>query len=462
MAGMSTVTDRTGNRHDTTDGRFAGHVPTPQDGRLDDPAAAPPDAPAEPATVWHIPTVNLPAFRERVAAANHRLAQAGVAERFTYTATPRMVADPRSRRQYLTNDVTLNRPAIRAGSWRFDGVCERAANGRTLTHWAGGVEAAVDDADLLVCDQCGHRRSRTRVFILTDPSTGDRKQVGTNCLQLFLGVRPVGLWALTDEFEAADLNVDDDDLSGFTVASIAETEACDILTATLDQIGHDGVFLSRAKATMFQTPTADLVLERLRRHAAWRAEPTPAQQEEIDRILEWVDGIDPQATSEYEANLHEALAPDRDGVRRVSRKHVPLVCSAVSAYRNHVERQARAAARDEQRRRVDAGKTHAYLAEPGAKLRGRDVHATVLSVRLGVDYGYGAPFHITMLDGDGHVIYWKASSCPSEIDDGAHVVIMSGTVKANRVSDYNGDWETVITRAKLVPDPDGAADGQAA
>ncbi|MFT4212002.1 MAG: hypothetical protein QM626_09030 [Microbacterium sp.] len=74
---------------------------------------------------------------------------------------------------------------------------------------------------------------------------------------------------------------------------------------------------------------------------------------------------------------------------------------------------------------------------------------------------------MTMMDDDGHVIYWKTSGVvdnqvetPGGLSvnwdpvEGSRVVISGGTVKDNRVSDYNGDWETVITRAKLLPPAD--------
>ncbi len=47
---------------------------------------------------------------------------------------------------------------------------------------------------------------------------------------------------------------------------------------------------------------------------------------------------------------------------------------------------------------------------------------------------------------------WPGAVCPP--DAGSRVVIASGTVKENRVSDYDGDWETVLTRAKLQPTPE--------
>lgn len=69
-----------------------------------------------------------------------------------------------------------------------------------------------------------------------------------------------------------------------------------------------------------------------------------------------------------------------------------------------------------------------------------------------------------MMDDAGPVINWKCteslghniktpdgSSGYWSPDEGARVRLEGGTVKPNHVNDYNGDWETVITRARISP-----------
>lgn len=462
-----TTTDRAGNNHrgggSPEGGQFTGRGNPRPDGALavlDEE----PDWEWQP-TRYRIPTANLGALRERLDRANKRLARAGVDERFTFTAERRLVHDERTGETYSTNDVTLNVPRITCGEWAFDGVHELGANGQVISHFTHGAEAVLDESkDLLVCEHCGHRRARTKVIVVTNPKTGETKQVGTNCLDLFLGVKPEGIWALTEDFDASELAVDDDDLGAFRSTSSSIMDADDVLALTLQVMTEDGGYLSKSKAGYHEVPTATKVLERLDERAAVHPQITDEERAELDEVLAYVDSINPADADDYESNLRAALAKDRDGNRRVSRKHVPLVASAISSHRRNKSFALKRQLEDEARTQRDSAKVQEFLAASGEKLTGRNIEATVLSIRMGRDYGYGAPLHVSLIDDDGHVIYWKASGpvggsiqTPGGLSvnwtpsDGARVVIASGTVKDNRVSEYNGDWETVITRAKLQP-----------
>lgn len=347
---------------------------------------------------------------------------------------------------------------------------EKAANGKVISHFAGDADPQVAD-ETMRCDYCGHNRARTKVYLVTSPSTGETKQVGSNCLELFLGVKPTGLWALDEDFDASEFDVDDDDLGALFGQDTRITPGDNVMLLTMRQIEQDGgVFLSRGRATIYDTPTADKVLGSIE-HGAGGAplEASSAEADELRRLYAWVEGL--EGETEYERNLQAALAPTEEvgGERWVATKHVPLVASAVSSFRHHEQRERERAAREELKAREVAMKKQEFLAPAGTKLKGMDVTATILSARLGQDYGYGAPIHVKMIDDDGHVLYWRSSSglgdwiqTGAEEDEGVHwspdagsrVVIASGTVKENRVSDYDGDWETVLTRAKLQPTPE--------
>ena len=71
------------------------------------------------------------------------------------------------------------------------------------------------------------------------------------------------------------------------------------------------------------------------------------------------------------------------------------------------------------------------------------------------------------MDDAGHVFYWKSTGYLTRSVvgpdgatftwspvEGGEVIIAGGTVKENRVSEYNGDWETIIQRASLDPTPE--------
>lgn len=473
MEDMTTI-DVHGNRHrgaGIDGGQFTEHARSAPE--LDDELDAPEPEPGLHPYVYSIPTQNIGALRLRVGKANERLAKAGVAERFTYTITPRIVTHPRSGETYETNDVQLNTPRISAGDWKFDGVHEQAANGKVISHYTHGAEpvlgASGDGRDLLLCEHCGHRRARSKVFVVSSPTKGETKQVGSNCLELFLGVKPAGLWALTADAMLEDLRVDDDDLEswGGLPDGTSISRADDVLALTVRVVAEDGGYLSKEKAGFHEMPTAEKVLGRLAEHGARHADLTDVEKEEIAEVFAWIDAeaaVADHDRSSYMDNLVKVLATDEDGLRLVSRKHVPIVASAVSSYRNHKARELRRALEEEAKRTRDALKKQEFLAPVGTKLKGAGVEATILSVHLGHDYGYGAPLHVSMMDDDGHVLYWKCTgflggsyTTPGgkqinwQPDHGTRVSIASGTVKDNHVSEYNGDWETVLTRAKLVP-----------
>ncbi|MGO1409808.1 hypothetical protein [Microbacterium sp.] len=459
---MTTFTDADHPRELSGTGRFAAKTHSvPEDDLL-------PETMQEehrPQPAYRIPASRLGEFQHRIDKANRRLERAGIVERFTFTSERRIVFDDRTGQPHETNEVTVNRPTISAGEWRFDGMHERAANGRILSHFSGaGPEIQVVD-DLMACDHCGHRRDRAKVYTVTHPGTGETKQVGSNCLELFLGIKPQGLWTLDEDFDPGEPEeYDPDEVGGRTATANDVYPGDSVLVQTLRQITEDGEFVPRSQS-FSRTPTADRVMGRLHSDA----EPTPEERAELDELYAWLDDADGQ-DSEYIRNLKEALAPvpeERPGGtsfgRHVSTRHVPLVASAVSSFRRSKEKEA------ERRRRetLDARKKQEYLAPVGTKLKGRGIAATIISAREGQDYGYGAPTHVTMMDDDGHVLYWRSSGPLGQSilldggesmhwlpDDGARVVVTGGTVKDNRVNDYTGDWETVLTRAKLQPSED--------
>jgi len=461
---MATI-DQVGNIHDHH-GRFDGHLRSDAESTLADEAPA---STYEP-IVYRIPTSRLTALQAKLDKLNRRLAKAGIEERFSYNAQSRIVLDERTGLSHETNDVRINTPRISLGDWRFDSMHEKAANGKVISHFAGDADPHVAD-ETMRCDYCGHNRARTKVYMVTSPSTGETKQVGSNCLELFLGVKPAGLWALDESFDASEFDVDDDDLGTLYSHDTSIIQGDNVMLLTMRQIEQDGgTFLSRGRASMSETPTADKVLDSLDRGAAGVVlKASNDEAAELTRLYAWVDGLD--GDSEYERNLQAALAPTEEvgGERWVSRKHIPLVASAVSSFRHHEQRERERGALEELKAREAAMKKQEFLAPAGTKLKGMGVTATILSARLGQDYGYGAPLHVKMIDDDGHVLYWRSSSGLGDWiqtgddesegvhwspDAGSRVVVASGTVKDNRVSDYDGDWETVLTRAKLHPTPE--------
>lgn len=441
---MNATIDREGNRHTQKGtpgaGQFAakhGSAPTTP---LTDSTRPAESAPSETARVYRIPADKFAAFLARIDEANRRLEKNGVQERFTYVKTSRTITDKHTGFMHQVHDVTLNTPSISCGDWKFTGAHTRAANGAILHHYATGNTTPVDT---MMCEHCGHNRARQRVFTVTNPETGETKQVGSNCLELFLGVHPKGLWALEDGVDLTDLDTDDDEVGAFGFTENSIVTADQIFTATFRQVLADGRFIPRTNCAPYEVPTANSVIDRIKDGTVGDA--TAEETTRLGALLKWVDSVD-ATDNDYLTNLQTVLAPDEDGHRVVTAKHIPLAASAVTAYERHLDQIKRRKAAKE----LDARKVKAFLAEPETSLKGKNVTAEILRVALGHDYGYGAPLHVSMIDDDGHILYWKCTGqLGLDIDEGSRVRIVSGRVKDNRVSDYNGDWETIIARARL-------------
>lgn len=194
--------------------------------------------------------------------ANRRLQRAGVTERFEATWVERIWRDEDGRAWHVA-DVELNRPVISSGEWTFVASHEKAANGKLLSHYVGtGDRDGLEVDPSMRCDHCGRARARQKVYTLRSPQTGETKQIGSNCLQLFLGLRPEGLWSMTAEV-GADLAFDADDESWSRVRETNAYEGDELLLATIRQVAEDGSFMSRSRAGLYATPTMDKVKGRV-------------------------------------------------------------------------------------------------------------------------------------------------------------------------------------------------------
>lgn len=410
------------------------------------------DEPYRP--VWTVLADRVVNVQHAVDKANRRLERAGVTERFTFETTLRVEQDSQGR-LWQVADVKLSRPAIAVGDWRFEAAHETTPAGAVISHYANDHIERTDVSDMR-CDHCGKTRSRSKVYTVRNKETGETMQVGGSCLSLFLGVKPEGLWALSAELEADDDGFDPDYYGGFSGQSNA-LEGEQLLLATIRQIQAGG-WLSKGRAGWHDIPTIDAVDSNW--HALTERPASAEEATEITAIADWAASLDPK-DSDYAANISAAFTRGPGGELVIARKHRALAASAVQSYRNHLKRQREKAAREDLAQR----KLAEFAFPVKTNLRDKGLELTILSERQGIDYGYGAPTHVTMMDDAGHVFYWKASNFNGgearetpdgnwmnwQPQEGARVRIVGGSVKDHRVSDYTGDHETVLQRVKLDP-----------
>jgi hypothetical protein len=402
----------------------------------------------------------LPDLEAAIAKANRRLAKAGVEEKFSFTWEQSIWKDG-SDREWLVADVTISHPKISVGNWQFLAAHEKAPSGQIVSYYPHPELPRIPADISMRCDQCGKAQQRLKAYTVYNNETGETKQVGSSCLALFLGVRPEGLWAMAAEV-GADFDVNNEFEHIRSSPSSNMYRGDELLLATLRQVDlDDGVFVSKSKATADTKSTVSKVAASF--HTLTSTEPSKSEKEELAGLLAWVRDQN-DSDNDYLKNLHAVLSPaEGSGDLIVASKHAALAASAVSSYRRHLARQVEAKAKED----VKSDKKQEFMFEPGDSLKEKDLELTVISMNVGQDYGYGAPTHVNLMDAEGHVFYWKASGSLGSTriggdedgrgalrwspNVGSKVKITGGRVKDHRVSEYNGDFETVIWRVKLEP-----------
>lgn len=415
----------------------------------------PPQPPYIP--IYTVQVSHLGAFREKIDRANARLERAGVEDRFTMEYEERIIHREDGTLVQVA-DITLSKPRIKAGDWEFESTHELTENGDVISYYS------VEDADRtpvmdMGCEQCGVKRHRGKVYRVRNSETGETKQIGGSCLNIFTGVKPEGLWSLTYQPDIEDLEYsEDDDLgSGFSYGSSVVADDRNLLLATIRAVNaSDRGFISKSSAGWNETPTSDVVKSSYRSLTA--DEASAEESAEIDAVLSYVRSLEDD--SDFSQNLRTIYKQSEDGTSYIKGKHFGIATYALESYRRDIRKKAERAERE----KINAKKAKSYLAPTGTKIsdlrkqlkkEGKDdtIRARVLSVRAGTPvqvsyYEEKTPHHVTMMTEDGHVIYWRASD-HVDVSGGEVVSIDSGTVKDTHVSDFNGDYETVLTRTRL-------------
>lgn len=288
------------------------------------------------------------------------------------------------------------------------------------------------------CDHCKTERFRLETFVITDGTT--QRQIGRNCLALYLGLRdPHQLAAI------AEILIDLSDLGemserdGFGGCGIAARVPLDeVLQTAAASIRLTG-WLSRKSAREFDKPaTADRVQNWIFGNAKYREEADPKIViEEADKKLaaeteEWLGTLGEQ-TDDYMYNLALlAHASSIDG------KNFGITVSAISAYSRAKEREIRRNAR------IESDKNSAFVGALGERLTFENlivVYTTSWANDFGVTHLY------KMKAGENVVVYFSSRDLGFEI--GTVIPKFIATVKKHEVRDEIK--QTIITRGKVAP-----------
>ena len=421
-----------------------------------------------------IPTHRAEEAEEAIAKANRRLEREGIEERFTVDRTdhverrdptPKELMDGTARPgeviEKRTTTLVLNRPTIGRDGWQFDAALDRVPGTDSFTMRSAGREFDGWRPEPGRCDHCGQFRDRNKTYIVSNPETGETMQVGSSCVQSFLGVKPEGLWSLEYDLPSNLEDSGDSDREPRYGDSQAVTDNRELIARALAVTDGGRGFVSKSRAEEWgKVSTVDTV------SAVFGTSPTT--QSGVEYKLEMqnaaarylhdgtVDEVIASARevgtdSDYGRNLNDLLDAGFSG-----RKMHGTVISALAVHARKVRAKERKAADVERVQTAVPG----YIGEVGERVR--DVPVTVTNVYDGVQTGYAYPYAdepyqlVTMRTEDGHEVIWRHVGGEHKIGETGK---MTGTVKSHE--QYKGVDQTKVIRAKMeLPPPPTVLDKQ--
>lgn len=218
-------------------------------------------------------------------------------------------------------EVTIINPIPRIDGWelvaRLNDESGEAIPTVTFTknNFSPEVAALADNVDMHVCDHCHSNRVRKLAYILRNTETGEYQQVGSTCIQDFLGtVKPAafeawfGIHSLTD----FGFNQIDPGQPNYMWAYPVR----DIIAEAVAVIEYQGQYVSKARANEEQDKsnygeahnvrhtisTGDHVWQNIVSTAHPR-EATLAHKEQADVIIAWFNDF--AQSAEYKNNDNE-------------------------------------------------------------------------------------------------------------------------------------------------------------
>lgn len=402
----------------------------------------------------------------KLAAANKRLARAGISDRFSaayepFTKTVRKGAIELDDGTLFGGvdvledwlRVNLNEFSISTGHYTFvaalvaeeAGYTVHSAPGQSLDGWQ---RPPVDD---IHCDHCNLKRDRKRLYIIRDERDGSLAQIGHSCIELYTGLKIKGLWALEFDQQLRGFDEDDDSYGGGGSRYSAPVNIVLGLAFSFSDEGRSYISVRAAEAGVGEA-TGGLVRSTIfypprqpssrdpRVQAAWREYMDKVRrgyefakdEALISDIIASAETL--KAGTDYADNMHVILAGESG---YVGQRNVGILASLVAVY----AREKELAVKREQEKK--APPASGFLAP--VKQRVKDIEIALTTVRqFEGHYGW-----TTLLIGrtpEQHIVKWFASG-RYDYEPGDTIKLAAATVKAHEV--YEGTDQTVITRGKF-------------
>ncbi|UQN30525.1 hypothetical protein [Brachybacterium kimchii] len=411
-------------------------------------------------------------FAERAEAiiekANRRLEREGIDHRFTFERTDtvkrrsptasetREGEMPGTMIEERTTTFVLNRPEISHEGWTFGAVLDREPGTDTFMLRSAGRDFGGWRPEPGRCDHCGQFRERNQTFLVSNPETGEMLQVGSTCVQAFLGVKPKGLWAL-----GVDLTDEIDDDMRSEPAPVRVMDNRELIARSMVASDNGKRFVGRGTAVEWGTVST---VDSLDGMFEYRRGDSPESRLEKDELRAQAQSLMADGTVDDVIAAAREVGADTDYGRNlttlldngfVSEKGMGTVASAVAVYGRKQREAAREQAQEDRVQSAAAG----FIGEEKDRLR--DIPVTITNIYEGTQQQYAwphgdEPFQlITMRTEDGHEVVWRTTNLV-DLEIGTSTVL-TGTVKSHE--QYRGVDQTKVIRAKLEVPVERDADG---
>jgi hypothetical protein len=393
---------------------------------------------------------------ERVAALNKRAAKAGITATVSLVEIDRKVIKTKTDLGFDTEYTLIEAElqgvenVVFAGGFKLAATLDHGDGGnifRTVPSFEGLIPAEFRGTDATRCDHCNVRRQRNQTVLVFSETEGF-KQVGSDCVKLFLGVSPASLIGFLREIE--EISEESDSFGGGRpVHTVLEFVAVAALVTE--------VYGFVPKSFYDKTPTASIVGEFLnpgRDFAKRYPELASIHNGPADRLLPqeaaavaranelaeaataWIAEQD--SNSDYIMNLRLAAA------REVVGKNEGLLASLPNAFKKAsataAERAAKVTLPDSE-----------HVGQIGEKVT---FTGKVIYTARSEGYAWNSPesLFVILLAEDGTKFYANTTvettfGILTEEVAKTDLITVTGTVKNHKVSD-KGDKITVLTRCK--------------
>lgn len=344
-------------------------------------------------------------------------------------------------------DLVVDYPEIKTATHEFVGSLTQEETGM--------ITRLSEDADLgewrpreSYCDHCGTNRRRNFTVIVKDRETGEHAQIGSSCVEGYLGVNPSDLFVLG--FDPLAPEIEDLESTGYKRGSFVKSDhKADVRkTLAVALVVSENGSNYKKRTDYWQGIPSERSINHASTHGWVVAGLRDVDEDHPD--YEWTQEVQRKATerledgsvdkfisgilnstedSEYVSNLKVLMSGERCEFRNMGR-----LVSAVSLYKR-VTPPAQEA--------VEDTRVNEWLGQPGDKLTG--LKATIERLRQ-VDTDYGRSTVVTMRTESGHELTWFASNPPA-LNQGDIVGIKATTIKKH--DEWQGRKSTAVTRTKM-------------